>query len=143
MEALRDVSAMHLAGKVFYRTLLGKNQQDFQHSLGVRICPRQNSQQGCGLDRRRRRAAASLGALAAGGGSWGDKERESLSLSPASGSVSHPGPAPGFAEAPVVRVQFVLLPWVHPAWPEETCPAAFSSKGKGLKSAERSAACQF
>lgn len=48
MGALREVSAMHLVGKASYRMLLGKNKQDFQHSLSVRICPGQTSWQGCG-----------------------------------------------------------------------------------------------
>ena len=79
-----------------------------------------------------------------GEGSWRDKERKSLSLRLLGlyPILAQPHPSQK-AQWCGCSFCYSAAALVCPARPEETCPTAFSSKGKGLKSAERSGACQF
>lgn len=84
-----------------------ENRQDFRHGLGARSCPREASRQGWGW------TGDSEGQLLPWDFSpWerapGGKGKE-MSLSLVSGFVSHPGPAPSFAEGSLVRMHFVIF----------------------------------
>lgn len=135
--ALQGVSAMPLVGKASSRMFLGKNQAGLSAQPGW-MCP----SQGCGLDRGQQRAVAALGL-----GSWRDEKRKFF-LSPASGVVSQPvlcRRLHGTDAVCVIWPQFVLFGCYHgpPCTARGNLPAAFSTKGNGLKSAERSGASPF